>query len=212
MSEVLAGTIAPAAVATVFVLARFYARAIIVRSWGWDDTWIAIAFVSTAKNISLQKKLNSLQSQFFGMLCTVMSCTLVLYGAGHHARFQTRPEGLLMIKLAYATKIFYLLVLGTSKIGLCCAYIRIFTDRTSKTIAYILMGFIAVYTSALVIFTGVFCAPSPALPAGKCTTNTPDLYVQAGCNILADLLLLGFVIPRIGMVDCSLSKFSDHDC
>jgi hypothetical protein len=131
------------------------------------------------------------------MIVTVLSCSLVFYGAGHHQKFQSRADGLMMIKLAYAAKIFYLITLGTTKIAICCAYIRIFTDMQSKIVACILMGYIGAYTTALAIFTGAFCAPSPELPAGKCVSNTPDIYVQAGCNIWADILLLAFAVPRI---------------
>lgn len=40
-----AGCIAPLAVLTVFVLARIYTRAVILRSWGIDDTLITILWV-----------------------------------------------------------------------------------------------------------------------------------------------------------------------
>ncbi|KAE9372799.1 hypothetical protein N431DRAFT_457487 [Stipitochalara longipes BDJ] len=41
--EFLAGDIAPVVVASLFVLARAYSRAILIRGWGYDDTAIIIA-------------------------------------------------------------------------------------------------------------------------------------------------------------------------
>lgn len=43
--QILIGSILPAALATVFVLARFWSRAIITKSWGWDDSWILFSWV-----------------------------------------------------------------------------------------------------------------------------------------------------------------------
>jgi hypothetical protein len=36
--EILFGSIFPAVVATVFVLACFYSRGILMKNWGWDDS------------------------------------------------------------------------------------------------------------------------------------------------------------------------------
>ncbi len=44
--EILFGSVFPATLATIFVLARFYSRAILMKNWGWDDSWILLSWVS----------------------------------------------------------------------------------------------------------------------------------------------------------------------
>jgi hypothetical protein len=49
--QILFGTIFPAAIATIFVLARFYSRAILMKNWGWDDTWILFSWVCCSSSL-----------------------------------------------------------------------------------------------------------------------------------------------------------------
>ncbi|PVH68748.1 hypothetical protein DL98DRAFT_474508 [Cadophora sp. DSE1049] len=178
VSQILAGSIAPAVIASIFVLARLYSRLIIIKSFGADDYWIGISWVAS-------------------LALTVLNCVFVHYGSGHHSMLQTKADGILTIKLAFVTRIFYNFVLGTTKIGICAFYLRIFSDQWSRYLSFALSGFIGLYTLFFVIFTIAFCFPDPKKPFGKCTKNTPDLFVSAACNILADLLLLAFIAPRI---------------
>lgn len=43
----LIGIITPALIASIVALARFYSRAIIMRNWGYDDSWILLSWVCT---------------------------------------------------------------------------------------------------------------------------------------------------------------------
>jgi hypothetical protein len=49
--EILFGAIFPAAIATIFVLARFYSRAILMKNWGWDDSWILLSWVCSSSSL-----------------------------------------------------------------------------------------------------------------------------------------------------------------
>jgi hypothetical protein len=42
----LVGTIVPAGIASIFAFARFYSRAVIMKNWGIDDTFILISWVA----------------------------------------------------------------------------------------------------------------------------------------------------------------------
>jgi hypothetical protein len=45
VASVIAGTIAPFVIGTIFVFARFYTRTLITRNWGWDDSLVLVAWV-----------------------------------------------------------------------------------------------------------------------------------------------------------------------
>ena len=157
----------------------------------------------------IKKYTSLLLSKILSQAVTVMNLVLIKYGAGRHALLQTVQQAVVTVRLAYANRIIYSLCLGTTKLGICSFYLRVFQDRTSRILSYILIGFIGLYTLFFMIFTTVFCFPNPNIPIykGKCTHNTPDLYVSGTCNILADLLLFIFVAPRI--CEYSLSVISD---
>jgi hypothetical protein len=134
-----------------------------------------------------------------GLVLGIINCVFIKFGTGHHAALQSLDDIIITVKLAYVNRIFYNFCLGTTKIGICAFYLRIFPDRTSRILSWILMGYISFITLFFIIFTTVFCFPKPNKPdfEGVCVRNTPDLYVSASCQILADMLLLAFVAPRI---------------
>jgi hypothetical protein len=41
----IVGSTVPAVIASIFVLARFYSRVIIMKNWGHDDSWILFSWV-----------------------------------------------------------------------------------------------------------------------------------------------------------------------
>jgi hypothetical protein len=43
--EILVGSLVPFTIASVAVVARFFTRAFLIRNWGTDDSWIAVAWV-----------------------------------------------------------------------------------------------------------------------------------------------------------------------
>jgi len=45
--QMLIGIITPALIASIVVLARLYSRAIIMKNWGYDDSWILFSWVRT---------------------------------------------------------------------------------------------------------------------------------------------------------------------
>lgn len=110
------------------------------------------------------------------------------------------------MKLAFASRVVYQFVLCTTKLGICSFYLRIFQDRHSKITVYALIGFILV--SALAIeFTFIFsCKPvSGAWTLGEqnCLPVNPSFIANTVCNVVGDLALMIFVIPKIGKLQCN---------
>ncbi|PMD45693.1 hypothetical protein L207DRAFT_562804 [Hyaloscypha variabilis F] len=185
--QILVGSIIPSVLATIFVLARLYSRAILTRSWGTDDIWVTVSWIA-------------------GLAIAILNCTYTKFGSGRHQIFQTTEEFANETLLAYFSRILYQTVLGTTKIGVCCLYLRVFTDRRSMVIIYALMAFITLFSVPLVIYVTVHCIPIHKVEPATCHSDSPDLFVSAVCNILVDFLLVIFVVPRILPLNIALRQ------
>lgn len=130
------------------------------------------------------------------------------YGSGRHIQFVLADGNVFAIRLilAFVSRILFQAVLGATKIGTCELYLRVFQDRTSKMIIRCIEGFIALYTIALLCDIVFRCThiPDAWLPGGTlrtCHAQIPGLYTNTACNIMADILLVGFAIPRISKLE-----------
>jgi hypothetical protein len=109
--------------------------------------------------------------------------------------------------MSYVARVFYQFVLCTTKLGICSFYFRVFQDRRSKILIYSLIGFIVVFSVPLEIYVLVQCRPGQVKSGNPlvCDQNSPEIYMSAIFNIVADALLLAFIVPRI-------SKLEFHTC
>ena len=115
--------------------------------------------------------------------------------------FQTAQQAATAVRLSYASRILYQFVLGSTKLGICACYMRIFIDRRSRTLIYLLLGFIFLFSMPLTIYVMAACVPIDGgwqgEPVSCHSSRAPDLFVSAACNIVADILLLIFIVPRV---------------
>ncbi|KAI5455601.1 hypothetical protein BGZ63DRAFT_368667, partial [Mariannaea sp. PMI_226] len=178
--QILAGTIIPMVLSSLFVFARLYTRGILTRSWGIDDTLITISW-------------------FGAIALSILNCICVTYGMGSHQYLQNAAEAVTTAWLSYALRLIYQLVLGTTKLGICMFYLRVFQDRTSQILVFSMIGFICLFTVPLEIYVALRCREVDPLVSNSltCVHNTPDLYLFAICSIISDALLVIFVIPRV---------------
>ncbi|KAF8853463.1 hypothetical protein BDZ45DRAFT_560611, partial [Acephala macrosclerotiorum] len=180
--QILAGTIIPILIASVFVVARLYTRFIITRNWGNDDTLITIAWIT-----SLGLAVANVLFVPFG-------------GAGHHQIFQKESQIVPAFKLAFISRFIYQVVLCLTKLGICVFYLRIFQDKLSKQFVYAMMAFTAVST-LIIEFVFVFqCSPVSdawAIVNSNCRPTNPSVIANAVCNIVADVAIMAFAIPRV---------------
>lgn len=129
-----------------------------------------------------------------------MNCAFVLYGAGKHQYLQIQQDAIRTERLSYISRIVYQIVLGTTKLGICAMYLKVFQDRTSRLTAYGFMAFISAFTLPLTNFVVIKCIPTGdgSLNAiMTCNSNSLSLLTSAVCNVVADLLLLVYIVPRI---------------
>jgi hypothetical protein len=142
------------------------------------------------------------------------------YGSGHHSQANENMQSMRMgMKIGFLCRLFYQVCLGTTKIGICLFYRRIFQDgRGSIIFVWGMVAFISAYSIPMIITVLFSCKPiqgrSPRLfqfrqlpdihigawtPIhAKCIDNTTSLYTSVTLNIVADVALLVFVVPKIG--------------
>ncbi|PMD27089.1 hypothetical protein NA56DRAFT_743445 [Hyaloscypha hepaticicola] len=162
--QTLIASIVPAVVASIFVLARFYSRAFIMKNWGHDDSWILFSWV--LGSIAL----------------TTLNSILTARTPANQGKVQTTEDIELAMRLGFASQELYQVCLGTTKLGICAFYLRIFQDRISKVIIRSTMGPISGDWNMI-----------PAV----CGNQDPGIITSATVNILSDVILIAFVTPRI---------------
>lgn len=111
------------------------------------------------------------------------------------------PEAATMaLKLGFISRVFYLVCLAATKLGICAFYHRVFQDFTSKRLVYLMVGFISV-TSISLLFATIFqCHPISAAWSSSysiCLISIPQVYALGITSIAADVFMLVFVVPRI---------------
>lgn len=142
--------------------------------------------------------------QVFALGLAVINCTFPIFCGGHHQSTIRVKNIIPQLKLAFAQRLVYQLAIGTTKISLCCFYLRLFMDRRARVINYTIIGFVTFCTTVLVFSIVLSCIPTSDIwslaPQGRCTGTKGRLWViyASGCvNILTDIILLVFAIPRI---------------
>jgi hypothetical protein len=63
------------------------------------------------------------------------------------------------MRLGFASRELYQVCLGTTKLGICAFYLRIFQDRVSKVIIRSTMGFVVLFTLGLSLGIIFQCKP-----------------------------------------------------
>jgi hypothetical protein len=171
--------------------------------------------VPHAHNCCISK---SLYCQVVGSIAlTIINCLLTRYGSGRHIETLTSYDISIQVELGFVARILYQFTLMSTKLAVCAFYLRVFTDRVSKRVIWSMAAVITIFSIPLLLSLIFRCNPiegtTPSLSLflpclhiigawsltpSKCVSNIPPLYASAVLNILADVALLAFVIPKIG--------------
>ncbi|CZR59409.1 uncharacterized protein PAC_09301 [Phialocephala subalpina] len=176
--EIFIGTLVPTALASILVIARLYSKGVLIKKWRLDDTLIVIAWV-------------------LNLGFSLLNCLYARYGMGHHAEFMRPSDQGTVLKLQFASRLLFQSTLCISKLGICVFYHRVFQDHTSRILVYLIIGFLIISTIPVQTLVILLCHPVTRpwnFGPEKCL---PRIYVSGISNILADVLLMAFVIPRI---------------
>lgn len=122
-------------------------------------------------------------------------------GFGHHMIFIPASNIVPSLLMAWIARLTYQFVLFIVKLGMCVFYLRVFQDRTSKIIIYSIMGFLIGSFIPVQLLTVFWCTPVAdawSVDSPHCMPRNPTVYFNAISNIITDISLMAFVIPRIG--------------
>ena len=93
------------------------------------------------------------------IILTALNGTLTTRGTSRQNISQTPEDLVVAMRLGFASRELYQVCIGSTKLGLCTFYLRIFQDRLSKLLNWCLMGFIATFTLALSLGIIFQCRP-----------------------------------------------------
>ena len=128
-----------------------------------------------------------------------MICLQTKYGLGHDTidRNQITP----FLFLSFISQFPYILVIFFTKMGICAFYLRIFQDPRSKLLIRLIIAFLVATEIPVSLLALLQCMPIQGFwdfkPA-KCTAFSIVAYVMAAFHIFTDIILMVFVIPRVG--------------
>nr|OQO23448.1 hypothetical protein B0A51_07753 [Rachicladosporium sp. CCFEE 5018] len=179
--QALGPAIACTALATIAVALRWYTRWKISRCLGRDDVVILFSMVLT------------------WCMCAIIGAELHEgMGVYSNSRMIDHPH---LAKLAVTNNDIWALAVNATKASILVQYLRIFSDRVTRTCCWILMALL-VPAVTWAIFGGTFlCRPvaklwHPDLP-GTCLSAEAYWLSAAGINIGLDFLVLILPLPGV---------------
>ncbi|KAL1878021.1 hypothetical protein VTK73DRAFT_8245 [Phialemonium thermophilum] len=199
VSGTLAGILFPHALCTVFVLARVWSRAFLLRKWFLDDFLIVLAWIfSTAVCVvySIAAETPNLRA---AVEVSTASNNNELADDG-----RDDPVRLYMLR-TYLGLIFYQLCLCLTKLSILAFYLRMFCSRPlERRLAGATVAFVIAYGVPL-LFVSIFqCHPSRGKFFGRpmrCFSFVPLLIASASLHTVTDAWLIAMVAPCIAGLD-----------
>ncbi|KAF2232842.1 hypothetical protein EV356DRAFT_449566 [Viridothelium virens] len=181
----LAPSVATTALATFVVALRFYTRITLVRAVGRDDGVV-----------------------LFSLLLSIAMCAIVgAVAVGSSSKYQPHRNTRLwtIAKLVVANNCLYAAITNLTKASILLQYLRVFSSRIIRYIAWTLM-FLCVVALAWAIFGGVFlCTPvgklwQPEIP-GWCMNAEHYWVSTAAANVFLDFSVLILPMPVISTIN-----------
>lgn len=117
---------------------------------------------------------------------------------------QVEPEIILSLIISYSARLVYQFVLATTKIAILTLYLRVFTDSRSLCLVYGMLVFMILYNIPSVFLMIFECNPvsdswNPNKFPHACKNVPIQVYMSAGFNILLDVMMVIFAVPRVCM-------------
>ncbi|OJZ86319.1 hypothetical protein ASPFODRAFT_32594 [Aspergillus luchuensis CBS 106.47] len=198
-------SVAIAVVQIVVVIARFYTRRRLQQlAFALDDYLILLALVLAYHSGYYCFVLTFLQIASLGQ--SALYIILVkLAGVGHHMEYvEETPEKLVILeKGLYANEILdFPFTVTPAKISILVFYLRIFTTRSFKIMAYI-VGAIVLGHGLGILFAAIFqCWPiayvwDKTIEGGSCFNQLAFYRYVSPPNILTDVLILIMPLPYV---------------
>ncbi|KAK3905781.1 hypothetical protein C8A05DRAFT_12456 [Staphylotrichum tortipilum] len=176
-------------VALIAVSLRTYARAVLIRQFGYDD-WAAIAALVLAIGSGIMVTMNT------------------LYGQGRHLAVVDMTQLWKYFRTFYISIVLYNGSLTAIKVTFLLQYYRILgTGKMRHVITYAFV-FVALWSISQLLVTIFNCSPIPKFwlseIEGTCIPNLPFWYINAAGNIITDVII--FVLPLPALSRLNLRK------
>ena len=137
---------------------RCYVRLRIIKKWGWDDSFMLLAFVGSLDQPSLAILLTELQTTQMWFCANML--TGVHYGTGKPASSISLPESIHAMRCWFFCFLSYSLTITLAKLSVGFFFLRLNSVITLHRIATILMTVLAVLTGVSYFFLTLFqCTP-----------------------------------------------------
>lgn len=132
---------------------------------------------------------------------SILICVQTKYGSGHHAIDQRLSDLPPLFKISFVLRILYPLVLCFTKLGICTLYRHVFQDPRSRLYINLMIGVMVISGIIFVLLVLLQCVPIESnwnLQPGKCMAYGISVYATGIFSIVSDVMLIVFVVPRIG--------------
>jgi len=175
-NRLLLQLLVPLFFATIIVSGRVYARAFIIKHFGWDDFLITISW-------------------WLYLTLVVLFSIAMQYGKGQHKNDIDRASMAISSQLGFGTLLSY-------QLCLCCTELSVYMTRAMRLAIWITIGWVAVYGLVLCIGTIFICNPAPEASFGlnlvtNCLPLTPFMISSAVLHPVTDTWLIIMVAPSI---------------
>jgi len=121
---------------------------------------------------------------------------------GRHIEAANPKDAGKRLVIAYAVRLVYQAALCATKLSIGIFYLRVFPERSSKVVCWTIMAFILLSTVVSTLLAIFQCSPVKdawAIPPNQnCPINNNTIITFNGVsNIITDIALMTFVVPRI---------------
>ncbi|KAF2185245.1 hypothetical protein K469DRAFT_665481 [Zopfia rhizophila CBS 207.26] len=177
----------------ISIFLRFYCRAVILKTWGWDDY---MAIVVLTVNIGQQ----------------VILHMFLHYGCGLHFNTLSVFQQLQIIKWLFVEEVFYYFVHWVIKSAFLFFYLRLSPNKRFRTFVYLGIGLNGAIFICNMLIAFFQCIPFDEIlhpgthPDAVCINKLVLLVVPSILNILEDLYILVLPISTVWNLHMSVRR------
>ncbi|KAF4635106.1 hypothetical protein G7Y89_g2996 [Cudoniella acicularis] len=162
---------------------------------------ISLMILSSLRQLLLMKNLGQHLTDigvWNGNMCNVG----YVGSAGHHADLIPASHITEFLKILVAMQTFYATTLGLIKTSICLFYVRIFSIQKFRKAAWVVIGFIAAWSTMVFLTAFLLCTPlamnwDPFTPGGHCANQTVAFIVIGVLDLIIDVAVFVLPLPMI---------------
>ncbi|KAF1832109.1 hypothetical protein BDW02DRAFT_581484 [Decorospora gaudefroyi] len=171
-------------VSGLVVFLRMFTRLALSKRAGFGDACIVLAMV-------------------LSIALAVLTSKQVMNGLGERSSRLTPTELDTLLKSFWASVWIYNLALTITKVSILVHYLQIFRVRRFRIACFAVIGLVVAYGAWAVLSSVLICTPvafswDKNIPNGRCMNQLVVWVVNAGMNIVQDLVIFAMPLPVIG--------------